>query len=282
MTWKDDLNEDIKGSPAFKDLGDDVNDLAKNYLDAQGRIGNSIRVPSEDATPEDIAKFHERLVNKVPGLIPTPDLEDPSSIKVFMETIGTPKDADAYEMPEVEGITVDEKREKLIRDTALEVGMTKKQLTGFLNKMYEADSLAVDVANNGIEEDALSLKKKWGVTHKKRMEALHQNLLLSEAPEVLSNLIKNDRAGSETTQWLDNLFSKLGETGELKKHEDDTGHDEVEVSEATERAAEIRKKMTAPGMQTTGPEYNALLKKLLKYEKMAHPDSGSNINDLRA
>jgi len=282
MTWKDDLNEDIKGSPAFKDLGDDINDLATNYLDAQTRIGNSIRVPSKEATPEDIVKFHEKLVNKVPGLIPTPDLENADTIKIFMESIGTPKDAEDYTMPVVDGISIDEKREKLIRDTALEVGMTKKQLNSFLTKMYEADSLGMDVANHGIEEDALALKKEWGVTHKNKMKAIQDNLLLSEAPTELIEAIKNEQAGSATTKWLDSLFTKLGETGEIGKHKDDEGGDGVETAEAVERAAEIRRKLTDPKMVVTSPEYKALLAKLLKYEAMAHPDSSKNINDLRA
>ncbi len=67
--WKDDLNEDIKSAPAFKDIGDDINDLAKNFLDVQSHLGNAIRIPSAEASEEDVTAFHSRLKEKVPGLI---------------------------------------------------------------------------------------------------------------------------------------------------------------------------------------------------------------------
>ena len=78
--WKDDLNEEYKGSPAFKDIGDDINDLAKNYLDAQSHLGNAIRIPSKEASEDDVKAFHTRLVEKVPGLIPTPTSENQDTI----------------------------------------------------------------------------------------------------------------------------------------------------------------------------------------------------------
>ncbi len=282
MTWKTDLNDDISGSPAFKDIGDDINDLAKNYLDAQSRIGNSIRIPGEDATDDDRSTFRARLQEKVPGLIPTPDIEDTESIKILRESLGTPTESDGYEMPAIDGITIDDTREKLIRDTALEVGMSKGQLKSFLTKMYEADAMGLEVGNHAAEEDAVALRKEWGVTHENRMKALHENLLSSEAPDALTEAIKNRRAGSETTKWLDSLFSKLGETTELTKHKDDKGNDGVEPSEAILRAAEVRKKLTDPNIVQTSPEYKALLAKLVKLEKMAHPDSSTDINNLRA
>ncbi len=282
MTWKDDLNEEMKGSPAFKDLGDDINDLAKNYLDAQTRIGNSIRIPGEDAGDDDVIKFRARLQEKVPGLIPTPDSEDAESIRIFRESLGTAKASSEYAMPSIEGITVDEKREALMRDTALDLGISKKQFEGFLTKMYEADVTNLDIQSHTLEEDALALKKEWGVTHTNRMKALHDNLLLSEAPEALADAIKNNTAGSATTKWLDSLFSKLGETSEIGKHKEDKSGDGLEPVEAAERANEVRKKLTAPGMVTTSNEYKALLAKLIKLEGMAHPDSSKNINDIRA
>ena len=283
MPWKDDLNDEYKGSPAFKDIGDDINDLAKNYLDVQSHLGNAIRIPSAEATPEDVTKFHARLKEKVPGLIPTPDGENPETIEMFLTALGKPEKADGYKLPEIDGVDIDEERGKLFMNTAHELGMTQKQLEGFLGKMYEADLTNQDTLGNLRQQDTLALKKEWGVTHENRMKALTDNLLLTEAPPELVDALKNGMLTGANIKWLDSIFDKFSSEDknldDKDKHLDQEG---IVPSEAMERAAEVRKKLTDPNTPKIGPEYDALLAKLLKYEQMAHPDSSKNINDLRA
>ena len=283
MPWKDELNDEYKGSPAFKDIGDDINDLAKNYLDVQSHLGNAIRIPSAEATPEDVTKFHARLKEKVPGLIPTPDGENPETIEMFLTALGKPEKSDGYKLPEIEGVDIDEERGKLFMKTAHELSMTQKQLEGFLGKMYDADLVNQDVLGNLRQEDAVALKKEWGVTHENRMKALTDNLLLTEAPPELVDALKNGMLTGANIKWLDSIFDKFSSEDknldDKDKHLDQEG---IVPSEAMERAAEVRAKLTDPNTPKIGPEYDALLAKLLKYEAMAHPDSSKNINDLRA
>ena len=144
--WKDDLNDEMKVSPAFKDIGDDINDLAKNFLDAQSHLGNAIRIPGEDATPEAVAEFHTKLQARVPGLIPAASLEDAEATNQYLEALGKPKKADEYEMPEVNGVNIDPTRETVVRDTALALGLTKTQLKGLLTKMHESEAEGIETA----------------------------------------------------------------------------------------------------------------------------------------
>ena len=281
--WKDDLNEDIKESPAFKDIGDDINDLAKNYLDAQSHLGNAIRIPSAEASEDDVTAFHARLQAKVPGLIRTPSAEDEGSIDAFLTALGKPEKADGYKLPEIEGVDIDEARGSLFMNTAHELGMTQKQLDGFLSKMYDADLTQDDVISNARQEDALSLKKDWGVTHENRMKALNDNLLLSKAPADLTTAVENGMVSSATIKWLDAIFGKFATEGNnLDDRDNHDDNPDVVPGEAMERAREIRAKLTDPNTPKIGPEYDALLAKLLKYELMAHPGSSKDINDLRA
>ena len=281
--WKDDLNEDIKSAPAFKDIGDDINDLAKNFLDVQSHLGNAIRIPSAEASEEDVTAFHSRLKEKVPGLIPTPTAENQETIEMFLNALGKPEKSDGYKLPEIEGVDIDEKRGELFKETAHTLGMTQKQLEGFLGKMYEADLGQQDVIGNARQEDALTLKKEWGVTHENRMKALTDNLLLSEAPADLTDAVKNGMVSSATIKWLDAVFGKFAsEDKHLDDNDKHLNQDDVVPAEAMERAAEVRKKLTDPNTPKVGPEYEALLARLLKYEGMAHPDSSKNINDLRS
>ena len=281
--WKDDLNEEMKGSPAFKDIGDDINDLAKNFLDVQSHLGNAIRIPSAEASADDVTAFHTRLKEKVPGLIPTPDGENPETIEMFLSALGKPEKADGYKLPEIEGVDIDETRGKLFMDTAHTLGMTQKQLEGFLGKMYDADLTQQDVLGNARQEDALALKKEWGVTHENRMKALTDNLLLSEAPADLTDAVKNGMVSSATIKWLDEVFGKFSsEDKHLDDNDKHQNQDDIVPVEAMERAAEVRAKLTDPNTPKVGKEYDALIAKLLKYEAMAHPEASKNINDLRA
>jgi len=282
MPWKDELNEDIKESPAFKDIGDDVNDLAKNYLDAQAHLGTSIRIPSEEASPEDVEAFHLKLQSKVPGLIATPDKEQPSSIEMFLQALGKPKEKDGYEVKPPDGIKVSEQQINLIKATAHEVGMTQDQLSGFMNKMYEQELDAADGRETELQGELLALKKDWGVTYDGRLSALTDNLLLSQAPAELTTAVKDGKIDSATVKWLDTLFGKLGETNNLNPDDDNKGDPDVIPIEAAERATEIRTKLANGSIPAASAEYQALLKKLLKYEIMAHPDSSKDINALRA
>ena len=283
MPWKDDLNEDIKESPAFKDIGDDINDLAKNYLDVQSHLGNAIRIPSSEASEEDVVAFHARLQAKVPGLIPTPNGENPETIEMFLTALGKPEKSDGYKLPDIEGVDIDETRGELFKSTAHDLGMTQKQLEGFLGKMYDADLTQQDVIGNAREEDALALKKEWGVTHEGRMKSLTDTMLLTKAPADLTDAVEKGLVSSETIKWLDTIFGKFStedkHLDDNDKHLDTGG---IEPGEAAERATEIRNKLTDPNTPKVGPEYDALMAKLLKYEKMAHPQSSKDINDLRA
>ena len=46
--WRASLPEDIRGAKALESVKD-VDSLAKQFLDAQSHIGNSIRITSEEA-----------------------------------------------------------------------------------------------------------------------------------------------------------------------------------------------------------------------------------------
>ncbi len=284
-SWKEGLSEENAASPAFKDIGDDINDLAKNFLDAQAYLGNAVRIPGEDASEEAVAEFHEKLRLKVPGLMFTPDLEDEDTINGFLNKLGRPDAVDGYEMPAVNGIELTEDRETLIRKSALKHGLTVKQVKGFLGDVFTADASGLEVANLDQEKALLSLRKEWGVTYDPKLKALKDGILLTEAPTDLTEALKADSMPPEIVKWLSGIFAKFSSEGTNlgdDDHKDDTDPNLLDPSEATSRAGEIREKLMKGDVPQTSPEYKILLKKLLNYEKMANPDSSSDINDLRA
>lgn len=284
-SWKEGLSEENAASPAFKDIGDDINDLAKNFLDAQAYLGNAVRIPGEDASEESIAEFHEKLKSKVPGLMMTPDLEDQDTINGFLSKLGLPDTVDGYEIPAVDGIELSEDREKMIRESALKHGLTAKQVKGFLGDMFTSDVGSMEIANLGQEEALLGLKKEWGVTYDPKIKALKDGMLLSEAPSDLTDALSANNMPPGIVKWLSSIFAKFSTEGtNLGDNEDKdvNNPDLLDPIEASSRANEIREKIMKGDVPQTSPEYKILLNKLLKYEKMANPESSKDINDLRA
>jgi hypothetical protein len=59
MTWKEELPEDLRDTPIVKEAKD-IASLAKQAVDFQRMLGNSLRVPGEGAGENEWKEFHEK------------------------------------------------------------------------------------------------------------------------------------------------------------------------------------------------------------------------------
>jgi len=101
-TLPDDLRGDID-SVGFKS----VEDLAKGYVHASKRLGDSITIPGADATDDDRAAFRERLA-QIEGVAQMPTPDDADALNALYTKLGKPEKADAYQLPEVDTAKVEE------------------------------------------------------------------------------------------------------------------------------------------------------------------------------
>ena len=61
VDWKNALPDDVKTDPSLADIKD-VGGLAKSYIHAQKMVGtDKISLPTENATPEEMSTFYDRL-----------------------------------------------------------------------------------------------------------------------------------------------------------------------------------------------------------------------------
>ena len=58
--WKSGLSEEFQGNESLSSYKD-LDGLAKSHVELQKMLGNSVRIPGEDATSEDINKFHTKM-----------------------------------------------------------------------------------------------------------------------------------------------------------------------------------------------------------------------------
>jgi hypothetical protein len=131
------IPEDLRSEKSLEPIKD-FGGLVKSFADGQKFIGNSIRVPKEDAKPEEWAAVHAKL--------------------------GRPESPDKYNLtlPRPDKIDWQDEKLKRLRETGFGLGFNHQQMHGVLNLYADL----VDETEKGIQagkEAALQeLSKDWG------------------------------------------------------------------------------------------------------------------------
>jgi hypothetical protein len=120
-----------------------IEDLAKGHIETKRMVGDRVKIPDENTTPEDVAKFYSRL--------------------------GRPETPDGYEFTQVEmppTLPIDENLLKGFKSKAHELGLTKKQADGvyvdYLNNIKEMNSKIIADYEAGVNQQLEVLKTRWG------------------------------------------------------------------------------------------------------------------------
>lgn len=141
-TWHDEhLPDDLRENETLRKFKD-VGALGKSYVNLQGMMGGSVKIPTEESSPEEKAEFYSKL--------------------------GRPESPDKYEYnrPDLpEGMPYSDEAEKEIRETAHQQGLTSGQLQALLDKYHDIvakDHVDDDTRMQQSRLDAEAvLKKEW-------------------------------------------------------------------------------------------------------------------------
>ncbi len=153
--WRESLPEPIRAEKSFDVFkGKDWNEvgpvMAKSFLDSQKMIGGSIRIPKEDASPEDKKKFNDEIYTK----LGRPD--KPESYQFQKPTFG-------------DGIW-DANLEKSFLGIAHKMGLNNGQVQELIN--FEANRIQTGLQSNtkARETNVTQLKNEWGADFPRRAE----------------------------------------------------------------------------------------------------------------
>lgn len=144
--WRSGLSDELKGEKSLEDFKD-IGGLAKSYVEAQKMIGTSIRIPSEDATPEEWEAFHVKL--------------------------GKPDTVEAYgfvkpDLPE--GVDWNEGLFDWFGKTALEVGLNKTQANKLMQAWNDNQFTEAHNAQKEMKTKLDALQEAWGDQFNGRVE----------------------------------------------------------------------------------------------------------------
>lgn len=282
--WRSLLPEDQRDNPIIRDLAT-PEDVVKSLAEAQGMIGNSIRVPSEEASADDISAFHESLMQKAPGLMLKPDLADDEAMGAIYNQLGRPAEGKDYSVPEIDdqGIELDGQMTEVFRDVAHKAGLNQKQFESVVKDITEANIKAAIEARKAHDADTLALSKEWGAVYEDRLATIKNFAQQLRAPQALLAALDNNQVDSDTLKWFHSLSEAIGaEGGALNQDPPNNRSGRMTPSEANARISEINRNKAHAYWNAEDPDHHAALELMIELRKLADPNASDNINDLRA
>lgn len=137
VEWRTDLPEDLREHKSLSKF-DSVAALAKGYVNAESRMGNSARIPSEESSPEDWAAFYKK--------------------------VGRPDKAQEYQLAGRD--KAPEEDAEFFANLSLENNLTKPQAQKMWEKIADVTAVRIQQAQDQLVADRegkrRALQEKWG------------------------------------------------------------------------------------------------------------------------
>ena len=245
-----------------------------HYTNMRSRMGNSLSIPSDDASAEVKNAFLQKVMNKVPDLVLKPG-DDPDSQQAFYSMIGRPESADKYVVPELElpdGIDMPEEIAKSMQEVAHKHGLTQKQFEGVFSELITKEAAQAAERLSAQAEQAEQLKKDWGYAYdvnvKKALSAAHK----TGAPESIVNMLQDGAASPEMMRYFHGLSSVVGaEPSQLNDMAG--GSSAIDPATARERISEIMNNKQHAYWNAADPAHSQAKQRVNELYKLANPDS---------
>tara|TARA_R110000765_G_scaffold170696_2_gene275691 strand:- start:7666 stop:8559 length:894 start_codon:yes stop_codon:yes gene_type:complete len=164
--WRDSLPEEVRADSSISSA-DTPEKLVAELVNLRQHMGNSLRLPRDDASPEQVEEFTSKAVEKFGGIMRKP--VDEEGITAAMRAMGLPEEADGYKALDIEGFERTDEEWAKAKADAHALNMTQAQF----NAKAERDALLVksrsDERTVKFEEDSKALKAEWGVAYDERL-----------------------------------------------------------------------------------------------------------------
>lgn len=273
-SWKDSLPEDVRGLSTIQDVND-ITSLVKSYDSAQRMLGNSVRIPSADASIEAKQEFYDKL-KAVPGITRLPDPADKASFDAFYNALGRPDSPDNYRISLGENIQIDESSMGQFKQLAHSIGLTNDQaakLAEFEAARYQAVEQDVIASKQFAEQ---TLKQEWGADYNNRLTGAKEaiNFYAEKYPDAVQELVSGPAGNNPAfLAMLSELYGSLKEKGVSIPNSSSTSYG-MTPEEAMAQIKDIQNNQAHPywNAPTGSAEKQAALDKMAKLFQAAYPE----------
>lgn len=198
----------------------DVNDVIKSYSNLERMVGNSVRIPPADASPEARAEFLNKIKD-VDGVIVKPMGEE--SKDEFLTKLGRPESADGYDLQDVVSAELAGRVPSLhaelddFKKIAHDIGLNQEQAKKLVEMRMSTLKQMDEQQNLVRSESEKVLHQLWGQDFDNRLNAAKQTAKIysEKHPEAMAELI-NGPTGNNPA--LLSMLAELGGTFKEKGH----------------------------------------------------------------
>lgn len=199
------LSDDLRGEPSLQDFKD-IEGLAKSYVNQAHLVGNSIRIPAKDASPEAWADFRAKF-EQIPGAAFV-DGEDRSALYA---KLGKPSDASEYQVSLPEGMA-DDGLMDTFKKTAFEANLTQEQVQALSDFRAMEIQKYQEQVESTVNTFKAQQKEVFGQELQNRLNIGNQALTkyMQDFPEA-GNALAQDRALLNNPAFIA-MMADLGKT----------------------------------------------------------------------
>ena len=260
MDWKQNLPKDVQGWDEVKN-SDTPEKFFNQVSNMRSMIGQSIRVPSKEASPEQMEEFYKKVEAKAPDLMRRPNPEDDESMEAVMRALGKPENEEGYTLD----AEVSEAELADLRNMAKNVGLTKAQFKKLADGMLGANNLIKQQSEERISKERESLQKEWGAATDERFNDLLNIAEATGASPQMIEQIKNKTIDAHSAKWLYQMGKQLG--GEaINAHVQEKT---LAPDEARERIDDILNNPQHPYWLASHPDHQKAVDKVINLHRLS-------------
>lgn len=270
MSWNELMDAAYSGHESMKDY-QDLNGLAKSHINMQKMLGDSIRIPSADASQEDRKAFYQKITSKVEGLSVMPSADDADATAAFWQKAGVPQKKEDYKV--MEGAS--EEAFNDLKEMAMSANLTKKQFEALTGGMSKKQAEALEAATNSMTEGQEALFSKWGVAKDKNLEAIKNLMKGSDAPAEMLASLEAGTLDAGFLGWAEQMVKAVSsEGGEFQKQQGfGKGTDMLSPSEAEAQIGEIFNNKEHAYWNNASAGHADAVKKVMRLQHMVNGDT---------
>jgi hypothetical protein len=273
--WTQKLPESLRGSKLVVDSKTEEN-FWKRIEDQQRHLGNSIRIPSNEASPEDLKDFSDKIQKRVPNLLELPKSDDDAEYSRVFSKLGKPEKADKYSVDGVQDLRLSDNDLASLRQAAYESDLTQRQFLKMVKKVNTDRDSSIKQNGEVRIADEKKLRSEWGAAFDERVSQVEKFLADSGAPEYLRDQFKGGSFSSEQMKWMHGMSKRMGEGSDLSgTPTQQTGGSSVgklDPLEASQRLDEIYRNKAHPFHKPNDPAYKTALARVLELVALSNPE----------
>jgi hypothetical protein len=268
--WLDSVPEQFRDAPFFK-AAESPDAALQAIQNAASYMGNSIRVPGDDASEEDIKSFHDKLKEKVPGLIPKPSDDNLEELYDFLR----PSSHENYRFEVPEGKEIPSDFEEFSK-VAHKHGLSQKQFEGVLQDVLGSQWESQSQMEADHADAMKELGKEWGASYDQNLSTVKNFLRLTDAPEGIVDLISNNAMSPEEIKWLHSVAKSTKSAAEIMGQGDNGNPAMISPDEAQSRISEILNNPNHAYWNQSDPNHDRAVRKMVELHRFRAGDKSAN------